>query len=288
MATPYLKGAFITPAERIKYLLQVQPELIRAGRLSIPYGDASDCFTRVVDQEGKLSFWRCAIFKQPFLPYTRCNPYFRWIIRRMAYSYKEDFGVIMRWLLLSNKVVTVLTGDALVALVLSPLDVIRTRLACDIIDYSSSSSSSSGPGPSQLQQQQRQFTGAWDVVRQIRQVDGISGLYCGYAASASRSDLTRSLVFFGAAMFAGWVTYPFDTLRKRMIVAAGSTTNNKKTSSSPLRYKSSFHAFVQIVQTEGLRALFNGAGVDMASFSIWYIGATVFGMIAKAFGQDLT
>jgi solute carrier family 25 (adenine nucleotide translocator) protein 4/5/6/31 len=46
------------PIERIKLLLQNQDELIKQGRLKVPYKGIVECTRRVVKEEGVLSLWR--------------------------------------------------------------------------------------------------------------------------------------------------------------------------------------------------------------------------------------
>lgn len=64
------------------------------------------------------------------------------------------------------------------------------------------------------------------------------------------------LLQFGVAIAAGWLSYPFDTLHRRIIIAAGAKNPS-------LKYRSTYHAFVQIVQNEGITALFQGAGTNI-------------------------
>lgn len=46
------------PIERVKLLLQNQAEMIKRGQLKKPYLGISDCFKRVLKEEGVVSFWR--------------------------------------------------------------------------------------------------------------------------------------------------------------------------------------------------------------------------------------
>ncbi len=53
-------------------------------------------------------------------------------------------------------------------------------------------------------------------------------------------------------IFAGIASHPIDTIRRRMIISA----ERKK-------YKSSIHAFTEIVKREGIKSLFKGAGANV-------------------------
>ena len=46
------------PIERVKLLLQTQEEMIKNGQLKVPYKGVIDCTTRVLTEEGFLSFWQ--------------------------------------------------------------------------------------------------------------------------------------------------------------------------------------------------------------------------------------
>ena len=48
----------VAPMERVKLLIQNQDEMIKAGRLRVPYNGISDCFKRTIQEEGFMSLWR--------------------------------------------------------------------------------------------------------------------------------------------------------------------------------------------------------------------------------------
>lgn len=52
---------------------------------------------------------------------------------------------------------------------------------------------------------------------------------------------------------AGFVSYPLDTIRRRMMMTSGGTVH----------YKSMFDAASQIIAKEGSRSLFKGAGANI-------------------------
>lgn len=66
---------------------------------------------------------------------------------------------------------------------------------------------------------------------------------------------------FFASFFLGWsittvsgvCAYPFDTLRRRMMLTSG----------QPLKYCSTMHAVCEIVRLEGFTALFRGVTANM-------------------------
>ncbi|KAG9151873.1 hypothetical protein Leryth_002142 [Lithospermum erythrorhizon] len=145
------------------------------------------------------------------------------------------------------------------------LDYARTRLAND-------AKAAKGGG-------ERQFNGLVDVYRKTMASDGIAGLYRGFNISCVGIIVYRGLYFgmydslkpvlltgkmqdsFFASFILGWLitngaglaSYPIDTVRRRMMMTSGEA----------LKYKSSLHAFSQIVKNEGMKSLFKGAGANI-------------------------
>jgi len=146
------------------------------------------------------------------------------------------------------------------------LDYARTRLAND------AKSAKKGGGD-------RQYKGMIDVYRQTLKTDGIAGLYRGFNISCVGIIVYRGLYFgmydslkpvvltgkmkdnFLASFLLGWgitigaglASYPIDTVRRRMMMTSGEA----------VKYKSSMHAFTEIVKKEGTYSLFKGAGANV-------------------------
>jgi solute carrier family 25 (adenine nucleotide translocator) protein 4/5/6/31 len=145
------------------------------------------------------------------------------------------------------------------------LDYARTRLAND-----SKSAKKGGT---------RQFNGLVDVYKKTIATDGIAGLYRGFVISCVGIIVYRGLYFgvydsvkpvlltgkmkdnFLASFMLGWsitigaglASYPIDTVRRRMMMTSGEA----------VKYKSSMHAFGEIVKKEGVKSLFKGAGANV-------------------------
>lgn len=51
----------------------------------------------------------------------------------------------------------------------------------------------------------------------------------------------------------GVCAYPFDTLRRRMMLTSG----------QPMKYHNAMHAFKEIIRLEGFKALFRGVTANM-------------------------
>merc|ERR1712004_956718 len=99
------------------------------------------------------------------------------------------------------------------------LDYCRTRLAND--------SKSVGKGG------ERQFNGMVDVYRKTIASDGIAGLYRGFVISCVGIFVYRGFYFgmydtlkpillgYGVTVTSGLISYPIDTIRRRMMMTSG-------------------------------------------------------------------
>ena len=59
-----------------------------------------------------------------------------------------------------------------------------------------------------------------------------------------------------SVIMSGYVTYPFDTVRRRLQMQAEKPINERL-------YKGALHCFNRIVKDEGVSALFKGAGANI-------------------------
>ncbi len=143
------------------------------------------------------------------------------------------------------------------------LDYARTRLAND-----AKSGKKGG---------ERQFNGLVDVYRKTLKSDGFVGLYRGFVISCvgiivyrgcyfgfydtlkpivlgeNAGVLSSFLLGYGVTVSAGLVSYPIDTIRRRMMMTSGEA----------VKYKGSFDCFIQIARKEGAMSLMKGAGANI-------------------------
>ncbi|XP_058110551.1 ADP,ATP carrier protein ER-ANT1 [Magnolia sinica] len=251
------------PIERVKLLLQNQGEMMKRGVLRKPYVGIGDCFTRVLREEGLLALWRgnqANVIR--YFPTQAFNFAFKDYFRSLFGCSKEKDGYL-KWL--AGNVASGSAAGAMTSLFLYHLDYARTRLGTDALECRVSS--------------QHQFKGLLDVYRKTLSSDGIVGLYRGFGVSITGITLYRGLYFgiydtmkpivlvgplegnFFASFALGWsvttvsgvCAYPFDTLRRRMMMTSG----------QPSKYKSARHAFRQIVREEGFPALYRGVTANM-------------------------
>jgi len=252
------------PIERVKLLIQNQDEMIKSGRLATPYKGIGDCFSRVIREEGFAALWRGNLANVlRYFPTQALNFAFKDQFKRM-FGYDQRRDGYWKWFA-GNLASGGAAGACSLAFVYS-LDYARTRLAND------NKSSKKGGG-------ERQFNGLVDVYRKTLATDGVAGLYRGFTISCVGIIVYRGLYFgmydslkpvllqgslensFLGSFFLGWgitigaglASYPIDTIRRRMMMTSGEA----------VKYKSSLHAFNEIVKKEGVKSLFKGAGANI-------------------------
>jgi solute carrier family 25 (adenine nucleotide translocator) protein 4/5/6/31 len=251
------------PIERVKLLIQNQDEMIKSGRLTVRYTGITDCFKRVMAEEGVVSLWRGNLANVlRYFPTQALNFAFKDQFKRM-FGYNAAKDGYWKWFA-GNLASGGAAGAASLAFVYS-LDYARTRLAND-----SKAAKKGG---------ERQFNGLLDVYRKTLASDGIAGLYRGFVVSCVGIVVYRGLYFgmydslkpvvltgnmkdsfigsfllgWGITIGSGLASYPLDTIRRRMMM----------TSREAVKYKSSIHAFSEIVKKEGFSSLFKGAGANI-------------------------
>ncbi|KAK6261767.1 hypothetical protein QUC31_007583 [Theobroma cacao] len=227
------------PIERVKLLLQNQGEMIKRGQLHQPYNGVGDCFKRVLRDEGLFSFWRgnqANVIR--YFPTQAFNFAFKGYFKSIFGHSKEKDGYMM-WF--AGNVASGSAAGATTSLFLYHLDYARTRLGTDAKGCSING--------------QRKFNGIFDVYRKTLSSDGIAGLYRGFGASIMGITLYRGMYFgiydtikpiilvgplegnFLASFFLGWsittvsgvCAYPFDTVRRRMMLTSGQSIKSWST-----------------------------------------------------------
>lgn len=124
---------------------------------------------------------------------------------------------------------------------------------------------------------QREFTGLGNCLSKITKSDGIAGLYRGFGVSVQGIIIYRA-AYFGfydtargmlpdpkntpiyiswaiaqcVTTVAGIVSYPFDTVRRRMMMQSGRKATE-------IIYKNTVHCWATIAKQEGGGAFFKGA-----------------------------
>lgn len=145
-------------------------------------------------------------------------------------------------------------------IIIYPLDIAHTRLAADLGRYET-----------------RQFRGIYHFLRTIHEKDGIRGIYRGLPASLHGMIVHRGLYFGGfdtmkdkmaenseadvplwkrwvvaqaVTTSAGLLSYPLDTVRRRMMMQSGLE--------KPM-YRNTLDCWRRIYKTEGFTSFYRGA-----------------------------
>jgi solute carrier family 25 (adenine nucleotide translocator) protein 4/5/6/31 len=247
------------PIERVKLLVQNQAEMIKQGRLDRPYTGVIDCTTRVLKTEGIVPFWRGNLANVlRYFPTQALNFAFKDTIKAMFATPKDASS--------GRKFATNIASGGFAGtmslLFVYSLDYARTRLAND----------SKGKGG------ERQFNGLIDVYVKTLKSDGIQGLYRGFTISAVGIFIYRGMYFgmfdtlrpivvgdaggnlglsfllgWGVTVTAGLMSYPIDTIRRRMMMTSG----------GGVKYKGSIDCGMQILKNEGFMSMMKGAGANI-------------------------
>jgi solute carrier family 25 (adenine nucleotide translocator) protein 4/5/6/31 len=246
------------PIERVKLLVQNQGEMLKQGTLTEPYKGVLDCTAKTMKSEGIIAFWRgntANVIR--YFPTQALNFAFKDTVKALFSTSKnapnyEKFAK------------NILSGGCAGSLSLTfvySLDYCRTRLANDAKTKSGT----------------RQYSGMFDVYAKTIKSDGIQGLYRGFVISCVGIFIYRGM-YFGLydtikpivlgenaslllSFLLGWIvtvtaglmSYPIDTVRRRMMMTSGQA----------VKYKNSMDCAVQVVKNEGTMSLMKGAGANI-------------------------
>jgi len=253
------------PIERVKLLIQTQdanPKIISG---EVPrYTGIVNCFTRVSSEQGFAAFWRGnTVNVIRYFPTQAFNFAFKDTIKALfpKYNSKTEFWKFFA----ANMASGGLAGAGSLTIVY-PLDYARTRLASDV--------GSGNP----------QFEGLADCLMKTMKQGGIFSMYAGFGVSVVGIVAYRG-PYFGVfdtlkelnpwkkdkgivglaskfaiaqttAIIAGFISYPFDTVRRRLQMQA------EKPKEQWL-YSGTLDCAVKIVKDEGMGAMFKGFGANV-------------------------
>uniref|UniRef100_A0A2K5V3X6 ADP/ATP translocase n=1 Tax=Macaca fascicularis TaxID=9541 RepID=A0A2K5V3X6_MACFA len=224
------------------------------------YKGIIDCVVRIPKEQGFLSFWRGNLANViRYFPTQALNFAFK-------DKYKQLFlGGVDRhkqfWRYFAGNLASGGAAGATSLCFVYPLDFARTRLAADV-----------GKGAAQ-----REFHGLGDCIIKIFKSDGLRGLYQGFNVSVQGIIIYRA-AYFGVydtakgmlpdpknvhifvswmiaqsvTAVAGLVSYPFDTVRRRMMMQSGRK-------GADIMYTGTVDCWRKIAKDEGAKAFFKGA-----------------------------
>ncbi|XP_074025292.1 ADP,ATP carrier protein 1 isoform X2 [Leptinotarsa decemlineata] len=219
-----------------------------------------DCFVRIPREQGVLSYWRGNLANViRYFPTQALNFAFKDV-------YKSVFlgGVDKRtqfWRYFAGNLASGGAAGATSLCFVYPLDYARTRLGADV-----------GKNVGE-----RQYTGLIDCLVKTFKSDGPIGLYRGFVVSVQGIIIYRAAYFgfFDTAKgmlpdpkntpfiisfliaqtvtsVSGIISYPFDTVRRRMMMQSGRAKGD-------IMYKNTLDCWMKISKNEGPGAFFKGA-----------------------------
>jgi len=250
------------PIERVKLLVQNQNEMIKQGRLDRPYKGIADCTARTFQSEGLYPFWRGNLANcLRYFPTQALNFAFKGQIKRM-FAVPKDAPNVAKFG--ANIASGGVAGSMSLCFVYS-LDYARTRLANDAKVAGKDGIAT------------RQYNGLVDVYTKTFKSDGIGGLYRGFVISCAGIFVYRGFYFglydtlkpmllgpdagfllcfalgYGVTVTAGLMSYPIDTIRRRMMMTSG----------TGVKYAGAVDCGKQIMKNEGFMSLMKGAGANI-------------------------
>jgi solute carrier family 25 (mitochondrial adenine nucleotide translocator), member 4/5/6/31 len=273
----------VAPIERVKLLLQVQDASTQIAQ-DKRYKGIMDAFRRIPQEQGMMSFWRgntanvIRYFPTQALNFAFKDKYKKIFVR---HSPKTDF-----WKFFAGNLASGAAAGATSLLFVYPLDFARTRLAADVGTKGT-----------------RQFNGLAHCISTIHKKDGLRGLYTGFGVSVGGIVVYRG-AFFGlydtaktmafsdpknapvlmswliaqtVTTAAGVISYPFDTVRRRMMMQSGR---------ADILYTSTLDCWKKILVNEGPGAFFKGALSNAIRGSGGAIVLVMYDQIQKYFGFE--
>lgn len=249
----------VAPIERVKLLLQVQ-HASKQIAVDQRYKGMVDCFVRIPREQGFTSFWRGNL--------ANVIRYFP--TQALNFAFKDKYKMVFLggvdkktqfWRYFAGNLASGGAAGATSLCFVYPLDFARTRLAADIGKKGA----------------EREFSGLANCLGKIFKSDGLMGLYRGFSVSVQGIIIYRAAYFgfFDTAKgmlpdpkntplviswliaqtvttVSGIISYPFDTVRRRMMMQSGRAANERM-------YKNTLDCWRKIAKTEGGNAFFKGA-----------------------------
>lgn len=250
----------VAPIERVKLLLQVQ-HASKQITTDKQYKGIVDCVVRIPREQGFLSFWRGNL----------ANVIRYFLTQALNFAFKDKYrkifldGVDQRtqfWRYFAGNLAAGGAAGATSLCLVYPLDFARTRLAADV-----GKTGTAG----------REFKGLANCLVKIYRSDGVRGLYQGFNVSVQGIIIYRA-AYFGiydtakgmlpdpenthiavswmiahtVTIVAGFISYPFDTVRRSMMMQSG-------LKGADVMYSGSIDCWRKIARNEGPKAFFKGA-----------------------------
>jgi solute carrier family 25 (adenine nucleotide translocator) protein 4/5/6/31 len=214
-----------------------------------------DCFSRVQNEQGFLSFWRGNVVNVVrYFPTQALNFAFKDTYKKMFMDGIDKDKQF--WKFFAGNLAAGGAAGATSLCIVYPLDFARTRLGADV-------GKAAGD---------REFKGLFDCISKSFKSDGlVRGLYPGFLSSVQGIIIYRA-IYFGAydtakemagnpniatkfaiaqtvAVVSVTVSYPFDTVRRRLMMMSGEGEK---------MYKGTMDCWSKILKDEGAKAFYKG------------------------------
>merc|ERR1711953_121648 len=241
-------------------MVQNQGEMLKQGIIDRPYNGVVDCTKRVFQQEGLVHFWRGNLANVlRYFPTQALNFAFKDKVKAIFATPKTA----PNWQKFGTNIGAGGVAGAMSLCFVYSLDFARTKLAND--------TKSGAKGGA------REYNGLVDVYKKTLKSDGIQGLYRGFVISCVGIIVYRGCYFgfydslkpillgddaslfgslllgYGVTVTSGLISYPVDTIRRRMMMTSGQA----------VKYKGSIDCTMQILKHEGFLSMMKGAGANI-------------------------
>jgi solute carrier family 25 (mitochondrial adenine nucleotide translocator), member 4/5/6/31 len=254
----------VAPFERVKLVLQTQASNQSiVSKESKRYTGIIDCFVRILREQGIWSFWRgnsATLLKYAPLQIMNFTLYSK--LKRMFP--KVDPHTDRLRFVLSNLAKGAVAGGASIIMVY-PLDYVRTKMATDL-----------GKKP-----EQREFRGFIDCVKKVYGKGGFANFYTAFPLSLVCVMFYRGIYFglFDSLMqdrqkkslwwsflfaqvstnTAGLVVYPFDTVRRNLVLQSAKGAEGSKY----LKDGSALQCARRLYAENGIKGLYAGCLINL-------------------------
>jgi len=248
----------VAPIERVKLLLQVQAVSTQIAK-DQQYKGIVDAFIRIPKEQGFKSFWRGNLANViRYFPTQALNFAFKDKFKSMFLAGVDKNKQFWRYF--AGNLASGGAAGATSLCFVYPLDFARTRLGADVGKDGN-----------------RQYKGLIDCIAKTIKSDGPIGLYRGFSVSVQGIIIYRAC-YFGfydtakgmlpdpkntpliisfliaqvVTNVSGIISYPFDTVRRRMMMQSGKAAGER-------RYKNTLDCWRKVASEEGVGAFFKGA-----------------------------
>jgi solute carrier family 25 (adenine nucleotide translocator) protein 4/5/6/31 len=277
------------PIERVKLVIQTQdanPDII-SGKVP-RYNGIAECFTRISAEQGVAAFWRGNFTNiLRYFPTQAFNFAFKDALKK-AFPKKDPKKEF--WAFFAVNMVSGGVAGAGSLSIVYPLDYARTRLASDVGG------------------KERVFKGLGDcIMKTAKGPGGVMSLYNGFGVSvvgiipyrgvyfgmfdtlkesnpyqkenSARGFASKFAVAQITAITAGFISYPFDTVRRRLQMQSEKPVAEWK-------YKGSIDCCKVILQEEGMNGLFKGVSANVLRTVGAALVLVMYDSVKTALGTD--